>query len=200
MHNGQLLIVNVKDKPYTMQIYENGKLVKFIDEVWIGRNGVSEPEDCVEFDEKTPVGLYNVGIAFGMHNLDIDYPYIKIQDNDYWVDDYKSKHYNYMVRIGEEIPNFGYSYIVSEDKKDFSSAEHLNDYKMQYAYSVFIEYNAKDQFDKNGIGNNKGSAIFLHCFGQKGYTGGCVAVSQENMLFIMNFLNRKKHPKILIRK
>lgn len=199
MNNGQLLEVNLKEKPYTMKIYDDGKLVKEIDEVWIGRNGVVEPEDAIEFDEKTPLGLYDLGVAFGMHDLDIKYPYFKVQDNDYWVDDYKSSHYNYMVRIGEDISNFGYHYIIREDEKDFDSAEHLKDYEMQYEYAVFIEYNSSGQIN-NGIGNNKGSAIFLHCFGLKGYTGGCVAVSRENMEFIMNFLDRDKHPKILIKK
>ena len=200
MDDGQLLVVNVNEKPYTMSIFEDGKLVRKIDEVWVGKNGVTEPENIIEFDEKTPLGLYNLGVAFGMHDLDIDYPYFKVQDNDYWVDDYKSSHYNYMVRIGEDIPNFGYHYIISEDEKDFESAEHLKDYEMQYEYSVFIEFNSMNQIDKNGIGNNKGSAIFLHCFGLKGYTGGCVAVSRENMEFIINFLDRNKKPKILIKR
>lgn len=200
MDEGQLLVVDVKEKPYTMAIFEDGKLIKNIDEVWIGRNGVIEPEKAIEGDDKTPLGLYNLGVGFGMHDLDINYPYFKVQDNDYWVDDYKSSHYNYMVRIGEDIPNFGYHYIISEDEKDFESAEHLKDYEMQYEYSVFIEFNSDGQIDENGIGNNKGSAIFLHCFGLKGYTGGCVAVSRENMEFIMNFLDRDKHPKILIKR
>ena len=200
MDEGQLLVVDVKEKPYTMAIFEDGKLIKNIDEVWIGRNGVIEAEKAIEGDDKTPLGLYNLGVGFGMNDLDINYPYFKVQDNDYWVDDYKSSHYNYMVRIGEDIPNFGYHYIISEDEKDFESAEHLKDYEMQYEYSVFIEFNSDGQIDENGIGNNKGSAIFLHCFGLKGYTGGCIAVSRENMEFIMNFLDRDKHPKILIKR
>ena len=200
MDKGQLLIVDVKEKPYTMKILADGKLIRNIDEVWIGRNGATEPENIIDFDERTPLGLYNLGVGFGMHDLDIGYSYFKIQDNDYWVDDYKSSHYNYMVRIGEDIPNFGYHYIISEDEKDFDSAEHLKDYEMQYEYSVFIEFNCDGQIDENGIGNNKGSAIFLHCFGLKGYTGGCVAVSRENMEFIMNFLDRDKQPKILIKR
>ena len=200
MDEGQLLVVDVKEKSYTMAIFEGEKLIKNIDEVWIGRNGVIEPEKAIEGDDKTPLGLYNLGVGFGMHDLDLNYPYFKVQDNDYWVDDHKSSHYNYMVRIGEDIPNFGYHYIISEDEKDFESAEHLKDYEMQYEYSVFIEFNSDGQIDENGIGNNKGSAIFLHCFGLKGYTGGCVAVSRENMEFIMNFLDRDKHPKILIKR
>ena len=181
MDEGQLLVVDVKEKPYTMAIFEDGKLIKNIDEVWIGRNGVIEPEKAIEGDDKTPLGLYNLGVGFGKHDLDINYPYFKVQDNDYWVDDCKFSHYNYMVRIGEDIPNFGY-------------------HEMQYEYSVFIEFNSDGQIDENGIGNNKGSAIFLHCFGLKGYTGGCVAVSRENMEFIMHFLDRDKQPKILIKR
>ena len=38
-----------------------------------------------------------------------------------------------------------------------------------------------DKLIKMVMENKKGSAIFLHCFGTKGYTGGCVAVSRENM-------------------
>lgn len=200
MDTGQLLVVNVNEKPYTMEIFEDGKLVRKVDEVWIGRNGAVEPSQKIDHDEKTPLGLYNLGVAFGMHDLDIDYPYIKVQDNDYWVDDYKSSHYNYMVRIGEDITDFGYDYIVSLDEKDFSEFEHLKDYEMQYEYSVFIEYNSEGQIDENGLGNNKGSEIFLHCFGSKGYTGGCVAVSKEDMEFIINFLDREKRPKILIKR
>ena len=100
----------------------------------------------------------------------------------------------------EDIDNFGYSYIISENEKDFVSAEHLKDYEMQYEYAVFIEFNSCGQIDENGNGNKKGSAIFLHCFGTKGYTGGCVAVARENMEFIMRFLDREKCPKILITK
>ena len=200
MNKGQLLVVNVKEKPYTMKIFDDGKLIREIDEVWIGKNGVTSFDDAIEGDYKTPVGLYNLGVGFGMHDLDIHYPYFKVHDNDYWVDDYKSCHYNYMVRIGEDIDNFGYSYIISENEKDFVSAEHLKDYEMQYEYAVFIEFNSCGQIDENGNGNKKGSAIFLHCFGTKGYTGGCVAVARENMEFIMRFLDREKCPKILITK
>lgn len=195
----QLLIVNIAKNDITMDIYEDGELVRKVPDVWIGRCGYTSFEDAVDFDEKTPLGFYNLGVSFGMNDMDIDYPYIKVQDNDYWVDDYKSFHYNYLVRVGEDIPDFGYHYIVREDEKSFSSAEHLRDYEMQYEYAVFIEYNSDNQIDENGVGNNKGSAIFLHCHGTKGYTGGCVAVNREDMEFIMKFLNRDKNPKILIR-
>lgn len=192
----QLLIVNTDNK--TLEVYVDDKLIKVINDVWIGQNGVSEPEEMIEGNQKTPLGLYNLGVAFGTHNLDINYPYFKIKNNDYWVDDINSKHYNYMVRLKEDIDNFGYDYIIREDEKDFSSAEHLLDYEMQYEYSVFIEYNIENQI-VNGKGNGKSSAIFLHCHGTKGYTGGCVALKKEDMEYIINLLDRRKEPKILIK-
>ena len=57
-----------------------------------------------------------------------------------------------------------------------------------------------NQIDENGTGNNKGSAIFLHCHGTKGYTGGCVAVNREDMEFIMKFLKRDKNPKMNVQR
>ena len=192
----QLFTVDTKEK--LMYVYEDDKLIKTISDVWIGRNGVSTFEEAIEFDEKTPLGLFNLGVSFGINDMDIKYPYIKIDNGSFWVDDYKSSHYNYFVEIGKEVNNFNYPYIVSLKEKDFNSAEHLIDYKQQYEYAIFIEYNASNQI-KEGIGNNKGSAIFLHCHGNKGYTGGCVAVSKEDMLWIMNYIDREKSPKILIK-
>ncbi len=193
----QLFTIDVTNR--ILEIYEDDILIKKIDNVWIGKNGYALESDMVEGNEKTPLGLYNLGVAFGMHDLNISYPYFKIEDNDYWVDDSNSKHYNYMVRIGKEIENFGYPYIISLNEKDFTSAEHLITFKKQYEYAVFIEYNCFNQIE-NGIGNNKSSAIFLHCHGDKGYTGGCVAVSREDMKYILNILDKNKNPQILIKK
>ena len=191
----QLFTVDTNKK--VMYVTLDDKLVKTIENVWIGRNGVSTFDNAIDFDEKTPLGLFNLGVSFGIHDMNIKYPYIKIDDNSYWVDDYKSVHYNYFVEIGNEVNSFDYPYIISLKNKDFDSAEHLIDFKKQYEYAIFIEYNAYHQII-DGKGNNKGSAIFLHCHGDKGYTGGCVAVSREDMLWIMNFIDRKKNPKILI--
>ena len=188
----QLFVVDIENK--MMEVYDDDKLVKSIADVWIGRNGVTTFEDAIDFDEKTPLGTFNLGVSFGIHDLNINYPYIKIDEKDR-----KSRHYNYFVEIGKNIEDFGYPYIVSLEKKDFSSAEHLMDYKQQYEYAIFIEYNTSNQINEEGIGNNKGSAIFLHCHGNKGYTGGCVAINKEDMFWIINYIDRRKNPKILIK-
>ena len=191
----QLIIVEI-GKINIMKIYEDDKLIKEINHVEIGKNGVSEK--TYEGSITTPLGKFNLGIAFGTHDLNINYPYIKIKDNLYWVDDENSKYYNKLVSLNKEIDNFNYSYIIKLNKKEFSSAEHLIDYPKQYEYAVYIEYNVNGEKYEDGKG--KSSAIFLHCLGDKGYTGGCVAIPKEEMLFILNFLNKNKNPKIIIKR
>ena len=191
----QLIIVEI-GKINIMKIYEDDKLIKEINHVEIGKNGVSEK--TYEGSITTPLGKFNLGIAFGTHDLNINYPYIKIKDNLYWVDDQNSKYYNKLVSLNEEIDNFNYPYIIKLNKKQLSSAEHLIDYPKQYEYAVYIEYNVNGEKYEDGKG--KSSAIFLHCLGDKGYTGGCVAIPKEEMLFILNFLNKNKNPKIIIKR
>ena len=193
--NKQLIIVEI-GKQNTMTIYENDKLIKQINHVEIGKNGASE--SIHESSIKTPLGNFNLGIAFGTHDLKIDYPYIKINENLYWVDDVNSKYYNKLISLNETINTFNYPYIINANEKEFNSAEHLIDYPKQYEYAVYIEYNVNGEKNKNGVG--KSSAIFLHCLGDKGYTGGCIAIPKEDMLFVLNFLNRNKKPQILIKR
>ena len=193
--NNQLIVVEIGNIN-TMKIYEDGNLVKEINHVEIGKNGASE--NIHESSIKTPLGHFNLGIAFGTHDLNINYPYIKINENLYWIDDVNSKYYNKLISLNNKINTYNYPYIINTDKKEFVSAEHLINYSKQYEYAVNIEYNVNGETYENGIG--KGSAIFLHCLGDKGYTGGCIAISKENMLFILNFLNRNKKPQILIKR
>ena len=191
----QLIVVEI-GKENIMKVYENDKMVKEIKHVEIGKNGVSN--NTYEGSITTPLGQFNLGIAFGTHDLNIKYPYIKITDNLYWVDDPNSKYYNKLISLNKKINTYDYPYIINENKKDFLSAEHLQDYPQQYEYAIYIEYNVNGEKYENGEG--KGSAIFLHCLGNKGYTGGCIAIPKEEMIFILNFLDMKKTPKIIIKK
>ena len=193
--NNQLIVVEIGNIN-TMKIYEDGNLIKEINHVEIGKNGASE--NIHESSIKTPLGHFNLGIAFGTHDLKINYPYIKINENLYWIDDVNSKYYNKLISLNNKINTYNYPYIINTDKKEFVSAEHLINYSKQYEYAVNIEYNINGEKYENGIG--KGSAIFLHCLGDKGYTGGCIAISKEDMLFVLNFLNRNKNPQILIKR
>ncbi len=62
-----------------MYLYENGKVIKIIDEVYFGKNGVSNEKK--EGDLCTPKGIFSLGFAFGTRSLNIAYPYYKINEN-----------------------------------------------------------------------------------------------------------------------
>lgn len=190
----QLIVVEIGNRN-TMKLYKDDKLIKNINHVEIGKNGVNK--HTYEGSMTTPLGQFNLGIAFGIHNLNINYPYIKINKNLYWVDDENSKYYNKLVSLNEKINNLNYPYIINLNKKDFSSAEHLIDYPKQYEYAIYIEHNVNGEKYEDGRG--KSSAIFIHCLGDKGYTGGCIAIPKEEMIFILNFLDINKNPKIIIK-
>lgn len=195
MYSGQLLIVDTKSR--TMDVYDNKILVKNIHDVWFGKNGCALEKDMNEGDMKSPLGEYYLGVAFGNEKININYPYIKVDNNSYWVDDVKSRYYNYFVQVDNRKINVNYPYVVNHLMKDFDSAEHLIDYKKAYRYAVFIEYNCNN-LDYEII-PGKGSAIFLHCHGEKGYTGGCISIKKEDMEWILKFLNYEKRPKIIIK-
>ena len=64
---------------------------------YIGKNGMTKAKR--EGDLKTPIGIFKLGIAFGIHkkdeiNINSSINYIKINKNLYWVDDVNSKYYN----------------------------------------------------------------------------------------------------------
>ena len=77
---------------------------------------------------KTPLGEYYLGVAFGCADTNISYPYIKVDDNNYWVDDVNSNYYNYFVQTSDRKLDVNYPYVINS-LKDFYSAEHLINYK-----------------------------------------------------------------------
>ena len=59
------------------------------------------------------------------------------------------------------------------------NSEHITDYEYEYQYCLNISFN------EDGT-PGRGSAIFLHCLGQKKpYTGGCVAIPENLMKLVM---------------
>lgn len=143
---------------------------------YIGEKGLTYNK--VEGDKKTPAGTFKFGVAFGTDeniNINKSIQYIKLNDNFYWVDDINSKNYNKLVDI-------------SKQEKDFESAEHLIDYKVQYKYSIEIKTNPKNI-------KGKGSAIFLHCTNLKP-TAGCVAIKEEDLKKILSVIDSNTTIKI----
>ena len=124
-----------------------------------------------EGDGMTPVGTFKFNKAFGIaDDPGCAMDYTKVDDDTYWSGD-SDLMYNQMVSI-KDYPDL---------KKDDS--EHIFDYQYEYQYCLNISYN------EDGT-PGKGSAIFLHCFGdRKPRTGGCVAIPEEQMYFVMRHVN-----------
>lgn len=133
---------------------------------YIGKNGFTK--DKTEGDWKTPIGEFELGIAFGKYDsIDTKLPYIKIEDDMYWVDDVNSDEYNELIKTSI---------------KPMFSAEHLIDYVDDaYEYAIEIKTNPDNI-------NGKGSAIFLHCK-RKEYTAGCVAIEKEDMKKLIGMID-----------
>lgn len=145
---------------------------------YIGRNGTTKKKK--EGDEKTPIGEFELGIILGNNPKGKNkngLKYMQITSDMYWIDDPKSKYYNKLID-------------VSEVEKDWSSAEHLIDYWVEYEYLIEIKVNP-DNIPGNG------SAIFLHCANNKP-TAGCVAVDKVVMKKLVENIN--EHTKIEIYK
>lgn len=147
-------------------------------EAFIGENGTTTQKE--EGDKKTPIGEFELGMAFGMHNrdtlkLDSNIKYVQLTDSMYWVSDYNSKYYNEFVDI-------------KETKKEWTEAEHLIQYKIQYEYAIEIKIN------QHNI-PKKGSATFIHCDINKP-TAGCIAMKKEKVIELLNMID--KNTKILV--
>jgi L,D-peptidoglycan transpeptidase YkuD (ErfK/YbiS/YcfS/YnhG family) len=114
-----------------------------------------------EGDNKTPAGLYSFTLAFGLKSdpgafLD----YRKITEFDYWIDDVNNPHYN--------------TWVNANDTPGDYSSEHLIDHNPSYNYALNINYNAD-------CTPGLGSAVFLHCYNEIGFTTGCIAISENYM-------------------
>ncbi len=134
----------------------------------IGKNGLGKTK---EGDSKTPVGVFHFNKAFGIKdNPGTKLKYTKVDENIYWSGDTKYK-YNEMADIRD------YPLL---NKKD---SEHIIDYPTYYDYCLNISYNEEGT-------PGKGSAIFMHCFGpHKPFSGGCVALPEAKMRFLMQRVN-----------
>ena len=93
-------------------------------------------------------------------------PYVQVDENIYWSGDAKYK-YNEMVNI-KDYPAL-----------NKSDSEHLIEFNPHYIYALNISYN-----EQGTLG--KGSAIFLHCLGDRTpYTGGGVEIPEDKVLFVI---------------
>jgi L,D-peptidoglycan transpeptidase YkuD (ErfK/YbiS/YcfS/YnhG family) len=145
----------------------------------IGRNGFTPVGEKREGDGKTPSGIYPLKMAFGYDEIvKTKMPYRQTLADDLWVDDPNADDYNHWAKK-QETRAASYEIMKRDDNL--------------YKYGIVIEYNT------NPVIKGNGSAIFLHIWKGEGIpTAGCVAVSEENIIKILEWLDPAASPLIIM--
>ncbi len=132
---------------------------------YVGKDGIGAAR---EWQPTTPEGTYNLTRGFGiLPNPGAKMSYLQVNANHYWCSD--PAYYNRLIDITK--------------KPHACQGEHLIDYAPSYNYGMFLDYNKECVYPN-------GSAIFLHCSGNYTYTGGCIAVSQLDMIKILQTVEK----------
>lgn len=144
----------------------------------LGRDGLVLGSERIEGDMRTPTGVYSLPYAFGAEanpntNAAASLPYKLIDTDTYYDGRYGSPTFNDFV---EYKPESEYEYMY---------------YLPAYRYGVNIGFNLEQI-------PGRGNGIFLHCSTESGYTAGCVSVSTDNMVKILQWLDRSRNPMIII--
>jgi L,D-peptidoglycan transpeptidase YkuD (ErfK/YbiS/YcfS/YnhG family) len=144
----------------------------------VGRNGFAAPGAKREGDGKTPAGVYPLGPAFGYDpHVETALEYWQATADDIWVDDPDSPQYNRWVHGPTAARSF----------------ERMRRDDDLYRYGAVIRYNT------DPIVPGLGSAIFLHVWSGPGKgTAGCMALSREDVVALLRWLDRAKNPVIIL--
>ncbi|THE12528.1 hypothetical protein E1I69_10750 [Bacillus timonensis] len=177
--NKQLILVTANGyntNRATIQAFEkdaNGKWNPILSTTgYIGKNGFTTNKK--EGDGKSPVGKYTIGTAFGQKgNPGTKLSFRNITNDDVWVDDPESPLYNSWQSR-------------SATQGQWKSAEDMM--HRLYTYGFVINYNTERT-------PYKGSAIFFHV--GSGYTLGCTATSEANVIKLLKWLDPAKNPVIV---
>jgi L,D-peptidoglycan transpeptidase YkuD (ErfK/YbiS/YcfS/YnhG family) len=180
-----LLVTNDNPLSVTAEVYVfekiGAKWIPAFDSVnaVIGKKGFAPPDEKREGDGRTPSGIFPLQITFGYdETIRTKMPYRQALSDDLWIDDVNADDYNKWVKKKETHAS---SYEIMRRNDNL------------YKYGIVIEYNT------NPVIRGYGSAIFLHVWGgREGATGGCVAVSEENILRIIEWLDPAAKPLIIM--
>lgn len=148
----------------------------------LGVKGLVSPEEKIEGDLKTPTGYYPITFAFGKKNdLTTHLDFMEIGKNHIWISDTTSSKYNTIV-----IDNDGKYTNNKVNEKLFRNDD-------LYDYAIVIDYNV------DPVVKGKGSAIFMHIQRSENHrTAGCVSMSKEDIVKLIEWLDSAKHPHIYL--
>jgi len=132
---------------------------------FVGSSGVGRAS---ENDSKTPLGDFGMLCAFGIKpDPGAKLLYIRVDEHTWCCGD--NEHYNRIIDI-RQYPHR-------------CTGEHMADFAPEYNYGIFFDYNIEGT---PGLG----FAIFLHCKGEKPYTGGCIAVDEAQMIKLLQKVDK----------
>lgn len=124
---------------------------------------------------KSPAGIFPLESLYGYEDFTAKMDYLKVDENTFCVDDPKSVHYNKIVR-GDQV------------EKDWKSAETMRLKSDAYKFGIVVGYNTNPPVP------GKGSCIFIHLGEPDGTTAGCTAMSEADILSLINFLDKSQNP------
>ena len=133
---------------------------------FIGKDGLGDAN--IE-DAFTPIGAFTIDKAFGLEaDPGCAMEYTQVDDTYYWSGDAREgMRFNELVTT-RDLPDL-----------DTGESEHIAEFDYAYRYVLNMGYNAECEV-------RKGFGFFLHSFRvNRPYTGGCVAVPEDIMRFIM---------------
>jgi L,D-peptidoglycan transpeptidase YkuD (ErfK/YbiS/YcfS/YnhG family) len=149
------------------------------------RIGAAGMGTASEWVSRTPVGQFRLGQGFGVRpNPGAGVPYFQVTQDDVWTGSTGT--------------------VINEHRRcapgtcpaSYGSYEHLIDYPAAYAYAAFIGYNTPPTYGTGAV-QGRGSAFFLHV--KNAYaTGGCVAIAESEMLWILRWMKSSLNPIISI--
>ena len=133
-----------------------------------------------EGDGKSPAGIFPLGNVFSYHKLThLRMPFKQVDTACYCVDDPSSSYYNTLI-------------VNDTAKESFNSFEHMKRNDDAYEYGVWVLYNSSVVVPGNG------SCIFIHVWKDDNTgTAGCTAMAEKNIVRLIEWLNKKKHPVLL---
>jgi L,D-peptidoglycan transpeptidase YkuD (ErfK/YbiS/YcfS/YnhG family) len=138
-----------------------------------------------EGDGKSPAGVFEIGEAFGYAPLPppaCRLPYRPIGQDDYFVDDAESPDYNAWVTLSPR----------EDPRTRWNSYERMKREDGLYEHGIVVKHNM------DPIVPGMGSAIFLHVWRGEGEpTAGCTALSKENLLALLAWLDPSKKPLLI---
>ena len=158
--------------------------------VVVGLNGVGKK--C-EGDRRAPQGIFRLSFAFGKESVKpewLHFPYRAMLKQSECVDDADSPYYNKIVNPSEisSGENWGSS---EKMRRDLYHGDNT------YKFGIMVEYNPWGKKDTS-TGKGAGSCIFLHIW-RNGKTGthGCTAMSEQNLIRLMEWLNSLAQPVLI---